>query len=112
MIAGGYGAIRVVIAFNRLAKVPVGIFKIHKTRKSGFHKIDNAVKAIEDFLSGGGKTITNADGDMILMHGNKKIRFDVRDPHGDKPHFHLEKQMPNGKWIDAAPKHRYYFTEE
>jgi hypothetical protein len=59
-----------------------------------------------------GKVITNADGDMILMRGNKKIRFDVKDPHGDKPHFHLEKQSPNGKWTDAAPEHRYYFTEE
>ncbi|VHO01003.1 hypothetical protein [Candidatus Rhabdochlamydia sp. T3358] len=113
LVAGGYGAVKGMIAFNRLARASVGISKIMcKTGKPGFHKIDNAVKMIEDFLHGRGKVITNADGDMILMGSNNKIRFDIRDPHGDKPHFHLEKQTPNGKWIDAASKHRYYFTKE
>ena len=78
----------------------------------GTPKIDNAAKAIEDFLGGQGKIIKNADGDTILMHGDKKIRFDIKDPHGDKPHFHLEQQTPSGKWKDAGPKHRYYFKEE
>lgn len=49
---------------------------------------------------------------MILIHGNKKIRFDVKDPHGDRPHFHLEKQTTTGKWTNAASEHRYYFKEE
>lgn len=49
---------------------------------------------------------------MVLLKGDKKIRFDIKDPHSDKPHFHLEKKNPNGKWIDAGPEHRYYFTEE
>ena len=48
----------------------------------------------------------------ILMRGDKKIRLDIRDPHGDKPHFHLEQQTPSGKWKDAGPQHRYYFKEE
>lgn len=46
------------------------------------------------------------------MKGNKKIRFDIKDPHGDLPHFHLETANPKGKWIDAGLAHRYYFTEE
>lgn len=75
-------------------------------------KIDNAAKAVEDFLGGQGKIIKNADGDTILMRGDKKIRFDIKDPHGDKPHFHLEQQTPSGKWKDAGPEHRYYFKEE
>lgn len=113
LVAGGYGAVKGVIAFNRLAKAPLQISKIaNKIRKPSLQKIDNAVRAIEDFLGGKGKIITNADGDMILMRGNKKVRFDIMDPHGDKPHFHLEKKTPNGKWIDASPEHRYYFTEE
>ncbi len=58
------------------------------------------------------KIITNADGDIILMQGNKKIRFDISHPHGDKPHFHLEQRTPNGKWVDVSPEHRYYFTGE
>lgn len=74
-------------------------------------KIGNAVNAVEDFLGGQGKIIRNADGDTILMRGDKKIRFDIKDPHGDKPHFHLEQQTSSGKWKNAGPEHRYYFPE-
>ena len=84
-------------------------------RNSGIssnEKIENAVQSIENFLGGNGKIITNTDGDMIIIRGNKKIRFDIKDPHGDKPHFHLEKKNPSGKWVDASPQHRYYFKEE
>ena len=74
--------------------------------------LNNTVNAVEDFLGGQGKIIKNADGDKILMRGDKKIRFDIKDPHGDKPHFHLEQQTPSGKWKDAGPEHRYYFKED
>jgi len=74
--------------------------------------LNNTVNAVEDFLGGQGKIIKNADGDTILMRGDKKIRFDIKDPHGDKPHFHLEQQTPSGKWKDAGPEHRYYFKED
>lgn len=77
----------------------------------GTTKIGNAANAVEDFLGGQGKIIKNADGDAILMKGDKKIRFDVNDPHGDAPHFHLEQQSPGGKWKDAGTEHRYYFEE-
>ena len=73
---------------------------------------DKTVKAIEGFLGGEGRIITNTDGDIILMRGDKKIRFDIKDPHGDNPHFHLEKKNPNGEWVDATQEHRYYFTKE
>ncbi len=81
------------------------------TKKSGLKKFDSTVKSMEDFLGGKGKIVTNADGDMILMRGNRKIRFDVKDPHGDMPHFHLEEMKQNGRWTDAGPEHRYYFQE-
>lgn len=84
----------------------------NKLTKPSIQKIDNAAKAIEEFLGGKGKVITNADGDMVLMRGDKKIRFDIKGSHGDKPHFHLEKKNPKGKWTDAGPEHRYYFMEE
>ncbi len=32
------------------------------------------------------------------MRGDKEIRFDIKDPHGDNPHFHLGKKNPNGEW--------------
>jgi RHS repeat-associated protein len=75
-------------------------------------KLNKAITAIEDFLGGGGRIIKNSDGDTILMRGDKKIRFDVKDPHGDDPHFHVEQQTPSGKWQDAGPDHRYYFQED
>ena len=61
-------------------------------------KIDTAAKALEDFLGGEGRIIRNADGDTILMRGDKKIRFDINDPHGDNPHFHLERNRPVKPW--------------
>ena len=111
---GGWGIARSgITVFNKLSKVPAGAVKIaDKLRKVNSQKINNAVGAVENFLGGKGKVITNADGDMILMQGNKKIRFDIRDSHGDKPHFHLEQRIQNGKWIDAGSEHRYYFTED
>ena len=82
------------------------------TKKGGLKKIDSTVKSIEDFLGGKGTIVTNADGDMILMRGNRKIRFDVKDPHGDMPHFHLEQKRQNGRWTDVGSEHRYYFQEK
>lgn len=78
----------------------------------GAPKLNNAVNAFEDFLGGQGKIIKNADGDTILMRGDKKIHFNIKNPHGDKPHFQLEQQTPVGKWKDAGPEHRYYFKED
>jgi hypothetical protein len=97
----------------RLPVLPTLITENGRTLSvSSRQKIDNAIRAIEDFLGGKGKVISNADGDIILMRGDKKIRFDIRDPHGDKPHFHLEQRTPNGKWVDVGSEHRYYFIQE
>jgi RHS repeat-associated protein len=90
----------------------IQITKIANKLQPGFQKIDKAVKAVEEFLGGKGKVITNADGDMILMRGDRKIRFDIKDPHVEKPHFHLEKENPKGQWVDVGPEHHYYFMEE
>lgn len=75
------------------------------------NKLQNIIKMIDEYLGRKGKIITNSDGEMILIRGDRKIRFDVKDPHGDKPHFHLEKKNAKGKWIDAGSEHRYYFDE-
>lgn len=101
------------MAFNKLAKAPINASKIAKqTKNFSLQKIDNAVKSIDSFFEGKGKIITNADRDMVLIKSNKKIRFDIKDPHGDKPHFHVEKKNLKDKWVDAGPEHRYYFNEE
>lgn len=75
-------------------------------------KIEAAIEAVEGFFGKQGKIIINADGDIVLVGGDRKVRFDVKGSHGDKPHFHLEQKNSKGKWVDAGPEHRYYFTEE
>jgi hypothetical protein len=42
----------------------------------------------------------------------RKVRFDLKNSRGDKPHFHLEKKNPDGRWIDAGSEHRYYFDRK
>ena len=38
----------------------------------------------------------------------RKMRFDIKNPHGDLPHIHLEVYR-NNKWYDAIPGiHRIY----
>ena len=74
-------------------------------------------KAIEEYLGGAGHTIKNSAGDLVIIRGDKKVRFDIENPGLTKdglpedPHFHIEKRMPNGKWNDAGPEHRYYFDK-
>jgi RHS repeat-associated protein len=53
------------------------------------------------------KVLTNKYGDKIFMTNNRKIRFDLKNSHGDKPHVHFEK-LKNGKWKDAFDQHRFY----
>jgi len=74
--------------------------------------VQAAVASIEKFLGGKGKMILNSDNDLIIMKGTKKIRFDVNNAHGTKPHFHIEYQNPNGRWKDAGKQHRYFLKEQ
>ena len=69
---------------------------------------NKATSATENFFEGKKvKVVTNKSGDKIFMTKDKKIRFDIKNSHGDKPHVHFE-QMKNGKWKDAFQRHRYY----
>ena len=70
---------------------------------------DELIGAIEKFFGGRPNVVINKAGDPILMQGDLKMRFDINNTQGDLPHFHLERQLPNGDWIDAGPQHRYYF---
>ena len=93
-------------------------FKVDDVSKSSLRNAKNlsnksslAEKTINDYLGNFGMVIKNTDGDIIIMNNYKKIRFDITNPHGDKPHFHIEHKNPQGKWEDAGEKHRYYFKE-
>ena len=74
-------------------------------------KVDDAAKNMSDWLGEGFKVKTNKAGDNIFMSkdGNKKIRFDIKNSHRDKPHIHIEMKNANGKWKDALKgTHRIY----
>jgi RHS repeat-associated protein len=72
--------------------------------KNGTGLVDDVAKQMQLWLGKNYKTITNKAGDNIFMSkdGLRKIRFDIKNPHGDKPHIHLE-VFENGKWKDALP---------
>jgi hypothetical protein len=75
-------------------------------------KVDDIMKQIDEVVEEGGKVKINKAEDPIITKGDKRIRIDSNNPHGDKPHFHNEKQTPSGKWKDAGPEHRIYFKED
>ncbi len=68
----------------------------------GSKLVDDAVMQAKKWLGKGYKPITNKAGDHIFMSKDKlrKIRFDIKNSQGDKPHIHLE-TFRNGKWRDA-----------
>jgi hypothetical protein len=76
--------------------------------------VKDAAQAIEDYFGGQpDRTFTNPAGDLIMMGGDKKIRFDINNPGDDLPHFHIEeKPQEGGKWPDSGSEHRYYFQNE
>ncbi|MFA4994216.1 MAG: hypothetical protein WC521_02805 [Bdellovibrionales bacterium] len=76
--------------------------------------VQDAAAAIEDYFGGKpDRTFRNPSDDLIMMKGDKKIRIDINKfaPH-DEPHFHIQKQNSNGKWIDAGEHHWYPFSKE
>ncbi len=77
-------------------------------------KITRAAQSIEEYLGGKPDRIfRNRADDLVIMKGNKKIRFDINNPYPDKePHFQIERLGDNNKWRDAGPEHRYYFSKE
>ncbi len=72
--------------------------------------IADALKLLEEFLAKDGIIIKNTSGDLVLMKGNQKIRMDLKNPHGDAPHFHTEYKNNRGKWKDTEADHRHYFN--
>lgn len=78
--------------------------------KTGTGLVDDAARQAKSWLGKDYKVITNKAGDNIFMSkdGLRKMRFDIKNPHGDAPHIHLE-IFKNGKWTDAIPgNHRIY----
>lgn len=57
----------------------------------------------------------NKNGDPIFMNkdNTRKIRFDAKNPHGYKPHGHVEAYDHTLKdWMDFTDKHIIYLSDE
>lgn len=92
------------------------IFLQPLARPAADRKLLRAIDAIEKFLGGSGMARRNKAGDIFIIRGDKKIRFDINKtfPHKE-PHFHIEKMIKNGKqtdWVPAGRKHWYPFKKE
>jgi len=82
---------------------------------SSSKKIRRAFKELENYFGGLPDIFERkSKGDIYIMKNNSKIRFNIEDPHGYDPHFHIEKGVYNGRkieWEDVG-EHMYLFTKE
>jgi hypothetical protein len=78
------------------------------------YRIRRAAKAIEDYLGGKpDRAFPNPAGDIVIMRGDKKIRFDINNYHPHhEPHFHIQRLTKNGNWKPAGRQHIYPFKKE
>lgn len=68
---------------------------------------------ISGWLGEGTQFIRNKAGDPVFLSkdGLRRVRFDFKNPHGDKMHLHIEHKV-GGKWKDASSQHRIYPKNE
>jgi len=76
---------------------------------STISKVDEAAASVKNWLGDDYRSMMNKSGDNIFMSkdGFRKMRFDLKNTHKDRPHIHLEHKV-NGKWKDATEMHRIY----
>ncbi len=68
------------------------------------------MKNLEKYFGGKPKTFFNKKGDIVMMKGKKKIRFDTKKLKNDRPHFHIQEEIKPGVWKNVI-KHRHYFKD-
>ena len=99
-----------VVAKGAKAILPALGTGLAKSAKEGTKAVNNVAQQAKSWLGKDYKVVTNKAGDNIFMSKDRlrKMRFDIKNPHGDSPHIHLE-EFINGKWRDAIPgTHRIY----
>lgn len=93
LVAGGYGAVKGMIAFNRLARMPIYISKIaSKNSNTDLLKARNLIEKLEAFFGKEPRTFKNSHGDLLIesKDGLKQFRMDLNHPAPHKnPHTHL-----------------------
>ena len=126
-IAGGYGFVKGGISFAR-SSWQMGTKIAGKTGKvarkelqyvagEGMQlcqqnrniKITQLEGKLSEWLGPETKMIKNQAGDPVFLSNNteRRIRFDFNNPHGDRPHMHIEIKI-NSKWKEATSQHRIY----
>jgi len=72
-------------------------------------KITDLEKKISEWLGENSKMIKNKSGDPIFISedAKRRVRFDFLNPHGEKPHMHIEIK-PNNNWKNATSEHRIF----
>jgi hypothetical protein len=74
-------------------------------RKIGTKATGEVIDQIKKYLGKDAKLKTNKSGDIVIISkdGNRKIRFDIKNPSPHKnPHGHVEEKV-NGKWKKSGP---------
>jgi hypothetical protein len=68
---------------------------------------------VSGWLGEGTQFIRNKAGDPVFLSkdGLRRVRFDFKNPHGDRMHLHIEHKVV-GKWKDASSQHRIYPKNE
>ena len=75
--------------------------------------VQETAKSVKQWLGKGSRMIINDNGDLVLMSkdGLRKMRFDVKNPHGYPPHMHLE-VFKNGGWRNAIPGTHHLYPKQ
>lgn len=112
LVVGGYGAVKGVVAFNRLARVPIQITNIaSKASKSSLLNHENFIKKLEIFLGKDSRAFKNIHGDLLIesKDGLRQFRMDINNvtPHKN-PHTHLiEYEMRKGRKFEIMNERNY-----
>jgi len=109
LVTAGYGVVKGVVAFRRIAKLPTQFNRIGVNCLPSESKITRIEKQLNSWLGEGTRLTKNKAGDSIFFSNNgaKQVRFDINNSHGDLPHMHIQ-EMRNNKWRDATAGHRIY----
>ena len=72
-------------------------------------RVRGTAEQIELWLGDGTQIKHNRAGDSIFLSKDdrRRVRFDLKNPHGDAPHMHIE-HKPGKRWKDATDEHRIY----
>lgn len=98
---------------KNVGRDPIAKSEIQFAKQNPFHKTSQLERKLSEWLGKETTMIKNKAGDPVFLSKDmeRRIRFDFNNPHGDRPHMHIEKKI-NSKWKDATNEHRIYPLEE